>query len=485
MHLLGLIHATAVVNLCHDSIDRLKKNLFFVIKDVILAWPRAFFIATPQIFSDVKIILSAKASFNPHIQQICQLAWKLIAKSSLSITTIQKGTESITNLADQMQGVDGQKFFQTLQAHRKQWEELGSFIKSCLLINQDDVGDQFEFIPELAKVAALLNALVEDLSSRKGFLSINKDVKEGASLIAAKAEAIIVEDLNQEQTASSPIDPYEDTQSDGEQDVSVITLEPKQRLIFEKKSPLNSPRVVVNLHPINVVMHSFDEEQFLTNIKQLTLQKDKGFADQIVAFVYFIAVDVLCGVPKFLIYDLPQMIINIQINTAWLVSHIYPTAQFIIELKDNLKAWHGLLESLEKLSPITDGLELYCAKHLKQDFSALKEHYELMIASISNALVTIDVGQVHEIKKQMKTLLIKSNPLLIKILETLKGRSLMSVMMRSSSGFKSTVKTGEGSTSSSSSVDSNDSSESRDKVQEALGKVGVFFKTLVTPKPTV
>lgn len=493
MHLQRFIPTLANFEIYNQSIHKIQKSLFFIFKDLILAWPRAIVISMPHIFSNIKIILSTKDSFSPHIYEISQLAWALFRKVPSAINKIETFTTYLAHLSQSSEAMTAEGIFQTLDGHRKKWQDLGLFIKACLLPTADDLSeDQIEFIPEFAKTAALLNALVDDLSSRTGFFSINKEPQEGGCEIAAKAQAVVIKEVKQEENLS-PLNPYEQTVSLDE--TPVVIIEEQQSLIFETKTQSAVAPVILQQQASVVVIHTADEQQLLNYTKNLAFSKHRSLADTIVAFVYFIAIDILWGVPKFLIYDLPQMIFDIETSSASAVSCIHPTAEMIIELKQHLKGLHKLSESWDKIVPVINGIELYLAKNLKEDAICLNQQYQLVMASISNALITIDMGQIDEIKKQMKHLLSKINPLLIKILDSLKGRSLASVITRPSPSLKGPSKTAQTSSSSSSSSDSVEGAPQQEglqaKVQEGAQKVGDFFKrvgsglkTGLTPKPT-
>jgi hypothetical protein len=407
------------------SCNKAYNAVTFLLKDIILAWPRALFIAIPLASRDIKILSKARMAFMPQVNEVADLASTLIGRLPSSLDKIKKLTKAFAKIANAAEGITCDQVLEKLEEKRSNFKELGSFMNALLLPDEEDISDDREFIPEVVQTAALLNALVDDLSGRTGIFSVGKKDAEPGAVVAAKAQAVVVREAARRES-ESPLNPYAEPPSGMIDEAPVALAEAHKAPSYVKKEKPPRSCVILRPVPLNVVVHSSDEENFLKDTKDLGSIKKMSMADYIVSFVHFIAVDVLFGVPRFLIYDLPHMIIGFQKCTQSMVASVHPTAKSLIELKDILKAIHGLLLQLDRLAPVINGVELYLAKNVEADTAALIDHFKLLDASIASMLESTDVAHIHMIKKQMKSLLFKINPLLIKALDALVGRSLFS-----------------------------------------------------------
>lgn len=434
MRLTSVINQKEINKAFNRGCDKIIATSTFVLKDLLLAWPRALLIALPLASKNIKALSYAKNAFIPQIREVSALASTLFSRLPSSINKIQKLTAAIGKLANAAEGLTCDQVLESLEKQRAVFQELGSFVDALLLPEEEELtGEGKEFIPELVQTAALLNALIDDLSGRTGIFSSGKKGSEPGSVVAARAQAVIVRERARADS-ESPVNPYSEAGVGVIDEAPVAMAEPHRAAAFAQKSKPPRSLVVLRPLPLKVIVHSADEEKFLKDAKALGSSKKMSIADYIVSFVHFIAVDILFGVPRFLIYDLPHLIINFQKTTSHLVAAIHPSAKALLELKDILKGIHGLMYQLDRLAPVINGVELYLAKNIEPDAIALKEKYELLMASISTMLETTDVRHIHVIKKEMKTLLFKINPLLIKALDALVGRSLLTAFTSSKKG---------------------------------------------------
>lgn len=444
MRLTSVINQKDINKAFNKGCDKIIAASTFVLKDILLAWPRALFIALPLASKDIKALSYAKTAFIPQIREISTLASTLFSRLPSSINKIQKLTAAIGKLANAAEGLTCDQVLENLEKQRAVFQELGSFVDALLLPEEEELaGEGKEFIPELVQTAALLNALIANLSKRSGIFSSGKE-EESGSVVAARAQAVVVRERARADS-ESPVNPYSEAGIGVIDEAPVAMAEPHRAAAFNPKSKPPRSLVVLRPVPLKVIVHSADEEKFLKDAKALSTPKKMSIADYIVSFVHFIAVDILFGVPRFLVYDLPHLIINFQKTTSHLVSAIHPSAKALLELKDILKGIHGLMYQLDRLAPVINGVELYLAKNIEPDAIALKEKYELLMASIATMLETTDVRHIHVIKKEMKALLFKVNPLLIKALNALHGRSIFTAFTSSnkaSGSPKPTVKGG-------------------------------------------
>lgn len=419
-----------IKNAFNKGCDAIIYSVTFLFKEIIFAWPRAIFIAMPLASRDVRAISKAKAAFIPQIREVSELAKHLFERVPTCIDKIQKITGVLSKLADASQGVTCDLTLEILEQHRSNFQQLGAFINTILLPDDDEFSaDTKEFLPELVQTAALLNGLIDDLSGRSGLFSTSKKKSEPGSTIAAKAQAVIVKESAGE-LSESPVNPFADAGVGLIDEAPIMMAEAHRaaRIAGTSKPPRSC--VILRPVPIHVNVHTADEEKFLKDTKAISTTKKLSFADYIVSFVHFIAMDIIIGIPKFLAYDLPQLIIGFQKCTSSIVSNIHPTAKSLIELKDILKELHRLVLQLDRLAPIINGVELYLAKNIEPDAKALKDNYLLIMAALSNTIESLDIKQVQSIKKDMKSLLFKINPLLINALDALHGNSLFSAAMK-------------------------------------------------------
>lgn len=396
----------------------------FAIFDVVLAWPRSLLVHLPLLARDIRRLSSAKDLLMPQVRDITALFSAIANAIPSNVEQLHRLTKATEGLADKLEGVTTEKALKFLYQEKEKFQKVSAFFKEISLRLKEDVeSEERDIVTELSQTATLLNALIDDLSSREGMFSGGKK-RPSAQILQAEAVAISFP----EKVPESP-EHIDEVAGFDEEDLLGADAKLEPSITKPPKFYVSRPVVATRVSAFIAPALLGSDQKTLDGLHKLTKKLEMNFARHVVEIVNFCLQTLLWGGTRFILYDLPWLIIKLQRSLSSWVDKTPGYGLSLVETKNYLMQLASLVAQLDRLKPIFTALEIYSANSSFADTDSFLKTYKSTVLELTHFVETTDTVQIARIIKEFKGMIFKINPMLIKALDKLHGRSLASVAM--------------------------------------------------------
>jgi len=388
----------------------------------ILIWPSVLVYHLPLLFRHLRHLQTGYRYLKPSIFRIDAIFRRIYNSSVFGLNFLKKITDIFKFLADHSEMYSSKEVATKLMSEKSKIVKISSFFSEVLLKNpKEEFEGDCDWVKELAVTFKLLNALVDDLSTRHGFFSEGKK-RDSSETLAAQAQAIHVKE-DAEYTPRASFDVSEDLFL--KEDIE----ETNTRHI--KDPPKKNPRKTkLNIFVKTKGTH-LDQEQiesFLAPFLELQSSNQLTFLSLAYAFFHFVIKDILIGIPLFCLVDLPHLIKDTQSNLAQAVSQVSSLGVFLTDFENMACEIEAIHLQVLRLEPVIDGIEELFLSFNASDATSLLRGYERFVNQVYGLVESTDSSHVISAMKEMQGMIFKINPLLMKFLDAIEGRSLAAVI---------------------------------------------------------
>ncbi len=479
-----------------ENIQYTSNKINDFVHNFLLLWPKALFIAVPSLIKNWHHIKEAHTLFSPKLQETQLLISNIFAISPLGLDYLKSYSRVLNRWLANLKELDAEKIELFFVQEGDRIRRISTFLNQIISTPcEDGIEEGKDIISELAVSLTLIDALIEDLSTRSGVFSGGK-ARAPAHVLAAKAQSIsVVDPASPEFEGSTGPKVKEEDADICDKDQKIPIHRIRNPFVKLHTRPLvHGYSSQSKLKPFSIPGLKSDDD-FLTDFKSFKKEFPKNLNEIILEILNFIVIDIIIGIPKFIIYDLPLGLIKFQQSLSELVQSLPDQARRLVELNGYLEQMNQIHSEVEKLSAMISGL--FSSVNLEDKISPSHCFSDLhkIIVSFDELILSSETSQILDVTSKIKALVFKVNPMLKKFLDTLNGRSLASIMTPNPFGrlarSKSKSDAGIGEMSSGASVSSEDSGSKAESVDgtpkasipAAVKHIGQVFRSLFTPPP--
>lgn len=389
------------------------KDIGCFVWNKILLWPRAVLFHLPLIFRNIRQIKLVYDALYPEAIKVHKSCSSVFSFPIFYTETTRLLIEKLNEAETALSGISHQEVFAYLKDKGDKFHKLAVFMHEIFLASDGTCSDM-DIVEEASSTIKLLADLIEDLSTREGFLSAGKKRESPKVSVSPLIE-----------TRPRPIATFDPTQEDVIEEATkkLPTVGPKMIWIksLEKQvDPID--------HKETISMDDSKDQELLKTIQRIQNKHPLTIKNAFMNFFRFIFIDLLVGIPKFFLIELPEMLINFQRRLQDTVDHLDQFAHTFLSLRNDLLALFKLIDSFKFLEPFFHGLFLFLKEHDLKDSQAIFSKFDALFDNMCKQLDEADLEKIQGMVVDLKALLKRVKPMLENILAAINGRSIAAVI---------------------------------------------------------
>jgi hypothetical protein len=382
--------------------------------DKILVWPRAILIHIPTAFRNVRQIKQVLGLIAPEIKKIQTAFFSVCTMPIFNTEMTRLLVEKLNEVQAQMNMISHEEVFEYLKDKGGKLHKL-SCVMNEILNASDDCPSGVDVLEEASITVKLLATLIDDLASRDGLMSCGKR-REAEPVTPASSPTLFSE---RPAAAVSFTEPHEE---------KVLKFaQPRISKTIWIKS-VSSPETVKSVTKVSIATDDRIDAELLLKIQKIQNKYPFSIKNAVINFFRFIILDILLGIPRFILFELPEMIINFQNRLQHVVDHMDVITRSFLEIRNDLLALIQLLDSVKFLEPFFHGLFLFIKEQdLKESFKVTQK-FDAAFDKICSQIDEPSLEKMQSMVVDLKVLLKRVKPMLENFLEAIEGRSIAAVL---------------------------------------------------------
>jgi len=408
--------------------------------EAILAWPKALFYHTPLVFRHLRQLSNMGAELKPQMDQLGEFIGQLRDKLFKGRQYLPFWKAFFDKLTPHLVNLDEKKWTAAIEKRKVQSAWLFSYMKKIFEASEEaSASSETEktTVKEGLITLELINALIEDISSREGLNDSGTATRSSDEIIAS-----ILAVIGQAEELKTPIEASRDSRSPesdkspGSTLTSPFSLDPRRLDFTDEILPVDSKAAGPDKE---VSSKSFSRRMVGTKSKGPSSSVSKGTGDEfstqtglcaftLESMITFVFYDLIWGTFRFFLYDLPRLIQTVEEFLSTLTFSFAGGGKTLEELNELLEAFVELIGALEPLEPCfraigkeIENVDITSVSQQLADLGALTDKLEVFCKKNNPALMRL-------LAKSLLTTVSKVQNLFAHFVDTFKGRGVLAVI---------------------------------------------------------